>query len=368
MSLSEYLSMCYLYNDLAYRAIFEAANKARPRNAGTHLWKVNAAWPSMVWQVFDWYLRPNAGYYSMRSACKPLHVQHSVDDQNLQVVSTLPQSLPVRVRITLADAAGRVETVVDHSLTAQADATTPVGPLPQEVKDGRLHFLGLDLTDTDGRPLDRTVTWVRSDCRWPELLTLPPAAIESKVVGHKTEKDETVYAVSVCNTSAVPAVHVWLEAIRGVQGEEVLPTFWSDNALNLLPGERRELTARFRSSLLDGAQPHLMLEGWNVLPREHAVADGQAVSLSMHVTECEVGLEGTTIKVQFAATQDGPEGPRLTTWPVPVRLDGKIVRYARLGLRKGLTSHDVLKFRGLGVGEHRIAIADSAERTIHIPQ
>ena len=54
-----------LYNSQCYRAIFEAANKARPRNAGTHLWKVNAAWPSMMWQVFDWYLRPNAGYYSM---------------------------------------------------------------------------------------------------------------------------------------------------------------------------------------------------------------------------------------------------------------------------------------------------------------
>ena len=28
-----------LYSSQCYRAIFEAANKARPRNAGTHLWK-----------------------------------------------------------------------------------------------------------------------------------------------------------------------------------------------------------------------------------------------------------------------------------------------------------------------------------------
>ena len=45
-SLAEYLWAGDLYNAATYRAIFEAANKARPRNAGTHLWKTNAAWPA----------------------------------------------------------------------------------------------------------------------------------------------------------------------------------------------------------------------------------------------------------------------------------------------------------------------------------
>lgn len=97
---------------------------------------------------------------------------------------------------------------------------------------------------------------------------------------------ENVYTVSVCNTSAVPAVHIWLEVIRGVQGDQVLPAFWSDNALNLMPGERRELTARFRSRLLGDSPPHLMVEGWNVSPDEHSVIDGQTVPLSMHVIGC----------------------------------------------------------------------------------
>jgi beta-galactosidase/beta-glucuronidase len=88
--LNDYLWMADLWNSSAYRCIYEAANQARPRNAGTHLWKVNAAWPSMMWQLFDWYLRPNAGYYAMRSACQPLHVQYSLLDYRMQVVSTLP--------------------------------------------------------------------------------------------------------------------------------------------------------------------------------------------------------------------------------------------------------------------------------------
>jgi len=272
----------------------------------------------------------------------------------------------VRVRITLTDAAGRVEKVVESALTAAADATTPVGPLPQEVKDGGLHFLGLDLSDDAGLQIDRTVTWVQADCHWPELLSLPPAGIEAKVSPHEFEGQEGVYTISLCNTSSVPAVHVWLEVIRGVQGEEVLPTFWSDNALNLMPGERRKLTARFRTGLLGSMPAHLMAEGWNVLPSEQAMVDAKAVPLSMQVTGCGIVIQGTAVRLNIAATQDGPEGLRLTTWPVPVRLDGKVVRYARMGLKKGMTSHANVKLTGLGTGEHRIVVGNSPERVFQV--
>ena len=53
---AKYLFMADLYTNTAYRAVYEAANKVRPRNSGTHIWKINAAWTNMVQQVFDWSL------------------------------------------------------------------------------------------------------------------------------------------------------------------------------------------------------------------------------------------------------------------------------------------------------------------------
>ena len=88
----------------------------------------------------------------------------------------------------------------------------------------------------------------------------------------------------------------------------------------------------------------------------------------MRVTGCEITTEATVVRLQFAATQTGPDGPRLTTWPVPVRLDGKVVRYARMGLRQGMTSHAIVKLAGLVAGEHRIAVGDGSERTVEIPK
>ena len=149
--LDDYLWVGDLYSGMAYRAISEAANKARPLNAGTTLWKVNAAWPSFMWQLYDWTLRPNAGFYTMKEACKPLHAQESEDDQGLQVVSTLAAARPgLRLRLTLTDAQGRREATDTRPVDVPADATVPVGNLPAIAADGGLHFLCLDLLGPGG--------------------------------------------------------------------------------------------------------------------------------------------------------------------------------------------------------------------------
>ncbi len=83
--------------------------------------------------------------------------------------------------------------------------------------------------------------------------------------------------MSLSNASSVSAVQVWLEVVRGPQGDEVLPAFWSDNALALIPGERRELAVRFRKEWLGAAAAHLMAEGWNLTPREWRIADDQTI-------------------------------------------------------------------------------------------
>ena len=163
---------------------------------------------------------------------------------------------------------------------------------------------------------------------------------------------------SRCNASAVPAVQVWLEVIDGDQGDEVLPAFWSDNALNLMPNERRELTVRFRAKLLGKATPHLMVEGWNATPQEWAVADGKAVPLAIEVAGCKARREGKDVKVEFEATQRSAPGPRWTTWPVAVTVDGSLARYVRIAVRSGATSRAQLTLANLPAGEHRIAVGD----------
>ena len=50
---------------------------------------LNNAWPSMIWHLYDYYLRPGGGYFGTKKACEPLHVQYSYDDRSVAVVNDL---------------------------------------------------------------------------------------------------------------------------------------------------------------------------------------------------------------------------------------------------------------------------------------
>ena len=64
---------------LAYegqRAMFEAFGRNKYEATGVIQWMLNNAWPSMIWHLYDYYLRPGGGYFGTKQACEPLHVQY----------------------------------------------------------------------------------------------------------------------------------------------------------------------------------------------------------------------------------------------------------------------------------------------------
>ena len=355
--MNDYLWMADLYNGASYRAIFEAANKSRPLNSGTHLWKVNAAWPSMMWQVFDWILHANGGYYSMKEACKPLHIQESEDDQGIQVVSTLPVAKNgLRVQVGIVSLDGKPEWTGEYAVDAAADATTTVTNLPQLAADDNLRFLSLDLFDKSGELLDHQVKWVQRDCKWQQLLKLPTADVEATVVAQHQVAKETVYDINVVNHATFPAVDVSLQVLQGTQGWEVLPSFWTDNALTMLPGEKRQLTVRFRTSLLNKKVPHLIVEGWNVTPKEINVLDGKPVVLGLKLVSCK--FNHLTDAYELSVQNTGASGPRLTTWPLDVMTDGRLMRSLRIAVSSSQPVSIKLPVSDLGVGTHTIGLGN----------
>jgi exo-1,4-beta-D-glucosaminidase len=56
---------------------------------------------------------------------------------------------------------------------------------------------------------------------------------------------------------------VRLKVTKGPDGDEVLPVLWGDNYFELLPGERRTVTATYRAKDLGRATPSVQAEAWN---------------------------------------------------------------------------------------------------------
>jgi hypothetical protein len=73
--------------------------------------------------------------------------------------------------------------------------------------------------------------------------------------------------VTLRNPSENLAFMVHLKITRGRGGEEVVPIFWGDNYFSLLPGEQREVSAKYDLSALEGKEPALAVDGFNIAPQ-----------------------------------------------------------------------------------------------------
>jgi len=54
---------------------YRAMSTAQARTHGMLLWIEPSCWPSFVWQTYDYYFDPTAGYFGSKKGSEPLHVQ-----------------------------------------------------------------------------------------------------------------------------------------------------------------------------------------------------------------------------------------------------------------------------------------------------
>jgi hypothetical protein len=218
---------------------------------------------------------------------------------------------------------------------------------------GSLYFVALTLSDSKGKEIDRNVQWFQKEMKWGDLAKLVPAKIEIDFVSATEEKDENVYHFTVKNLSSAPAVNVFLELINGYQGQEILPSFWSNNALTLVPNERTDVEVRVRkSSILKS--PHLIVEGLNVAPREIDFLAKTESPLSLQVTDFELKrMEGKKY-IAFSAASKNAAGERINSFQFPVKINGELLRNVIAGCKAGSETSGMIDIEHLPAGEYSV--------------
>ena len=69
--------------------------------------------------------------------------------------------------------------------------------------------------------------------------------------------------VTLDNKTTSIAFFTRLKLTAGKQGKPVLPVFWQDNYVSLLPGETRTLSVSYALTDLGGATPAVEVSGYN---------------------------------------------------------------------------------------------------------
>jgi exo-1,4-beta-D-glucosaminidase len=244
---------------------------------------LNNAWPSTIWHLYDYYLRPGGGYFGSKAAMQPLNPLYGYDDHSVWLVSSQyndMNNLKVTAKIYNLDMSEKFST--DQTVNAPADSTNKLFALPQIEGLSATYFLRLTIQDSAGKIVGSNFYWLSTTTEtldWAQsnwyttptatysdftaLKTLPK--VKLNITSRSERKgDEEVTHVTLQNPSKNLAFFVRLKIDKGKGGEEILPVLWEDNYISLMPAEKREITATYHASELGTAKPEVEISGWNV--------------------------------------------------------------------------------------------------------
>ena len=264
------------------RPMFEAFRVNKKRATGVVQWMLNAAWPKMYWQLYDYYLMPNGAFYGARKACRPLNlVYHYGDNQVYFVNDHLHAVENLQARIRIYDIQSNLLFEELKTVDAAPDSAASILKLPELENLTMAYFLDLRLMDAEGGEVGTNFYWLSTQeetldyeadlgefayhtpskeyADLTQLNSLPKVGLEIK---HWFEQagDGQKAVVEIQNPGENIAFLIELKIVGKESGEVVLPVFWDENYLSLLPGEQRTISAVFKS---DG-DVRLKVSGWNV--------------------------------------------------------------------------------------------------------
>jgi len=274
-NISEWVGLAQFVDYNAYRGMFEGQSKNR---LGTLIWMSHPAWPSLLWQTYDYFFDTDAAYYGAKKAAEPLHIQWNAFADTVEVVNYSAGDLTaLTARAEVLDIDGAVKWQKSVTLDSKEDSTE--SPIHMEYPDGlsRTHFIRLTL-ERDGKTLSSNFylhgnsensqgssgsSQPNNEEDYRGLRGLP----EAKLAVHSTIQKiggQWKIVTELHNTSSTPALMVRVKAVREKSGDPILPALYDDNYIALMPGESRTIHATLLNADTRGERPRIQLEGYNL--------------------------------------------------------------------------------------------------------
>jgi exo-1,4-beta-D-glucosaminidase len=254
--LEDYVRKAHAVDYDGTRAMFEAFRVRMPKSTGIVQWMLNSAWPSLYWQLYDWYGVPTAGYYGTKKACEPVQLIFDYDDRTVYVVNERPDDTPceLKAEVRIYDSSSRLIAGEERTIYAGYRDVIPVFDL--NPYDGKPHFVALSVSDSSGLladnfycigakdneyDWDRTNWYITPITSYSDLgfaFSQRPAEVEVSVAWGEGEAE----VILTNNSDTISYMNI-LRA-TDASGELVVPAYWSDNFFPLEPGQTKTVTCR----------------------------------------------------------------------------------------------------------------------------
>jgi hypothetical protein len=235
VSLEDFCKKAQLLNLETMKAMFEAWNDHMWNDAsGMLIWMSQSAYPSMIWQTYDYYYDLTGAYFGAKSACEPVHIQWNPASRMVKVINNKNYSFRnLRVSATVYNADGNLVRQYAKETTLQVNASAVKDVFTMLIDTADLYFLRLNLYADNGQPLSENTYWVGNYT----LLNKLPAVIAISTP-LKTSKG-VIYTVSnQSKNSAAAGIRVQL---LDNNGKQILPVLINDSYFTLMQGEKKKV-------------------------------------------------------------------------------------------------------------------------------
>ncbi|KAA2244903.1 glycosyl hydrolase [Chitinophaga agrisoli] len=237
---------------------------------GVIIWKTQNPWTAMRGQMYDYYLDPNACLYGLHNGSEPLHIMYNPIDGMVQVANnTFTPRRDLMLQIFAYDMKGSVDTLTqvfaDIGPTITKRYLSVKRGLDKLRKDKGI-FLRLRLLDVHQQPVSENFYWLPDEKgNYSGLQEMAQAA--AQVTAKRITKDSV--AVTISNPANGPVAFFNRVALVDMQTKKrILPAFYSDNYISVMPGEQKTITISYTAG---NETTGIELYGWNVKEGYYAI-------------------------------------------------------------------------------------------------
>lgn len=269
------------------KGMYEAWNdKMWNDAAGLIIWMSQSAYPSFVWQTYDYYYDATGAYWGAKKACEPVHIQWNAANNTVKVInSTLSEIKDLTATATIYNLKGKAL----PAYASAANVDVAAGNIKEAFKlnldnahfddytPGRLsalHFIKLELKDGKGNVLAENFYWRNGlkELDYTALNDLPSATISLELKEKQAVADSGRLTVMIANHSQTVAFGNRIRLVDKKTKARILPVIMSDNYFTLMPGERKWITIEATAGQL--------ANGADILLKQYGYTEQKKLSVS----------------------------------------------------------------------------------------
>ena len=258
----EFADRAQWINYEGYRAIFEGRSEHR---RGMLLWMSHPAWPSMVWQTYDYFFDPNGGYFGCKKASEPIHIQWNPLRDDIEVVNYHAfdkKGLVANAKLINQD--GIVQWEKELIIDILEDQTVACFALEAPESLSETYFIKLTLKENDNIISDNFYCRGKETGNYQSLNMVPKVELTMNTFVEKAGNEWYLKTI-LKNETSTPALMIRLKIEGNKTRNMILPVFYSDNYFFLMPGEEKEVSIRLYNADTNGETPEVVISGFNLI-------------------------------------------------------------------------------------------------------